>query len=486
MIDARAEQSIAPGGAIARAINLLERPRWRSTVERLNNIKIGRFALYPMYHQWIERVSPDQLSEANIMDFYELHVRMLGPYFYNWLTPEGVSYRLAKQADDVFVDKVHAFLASIADVAEAKRINKLIYNFEHFHQMQRMAGYPDRMYLELTDACNLKCPMCTQAVFTHKRTYMTLDVLERMGSAIRYMDLISFVGCGETLYHPKFREVIESLPTRTAETRIITNGILLSEETSRFLIEQQLDQLWVSLDTTESKTFEVIRSSKMYDKIIRQVETFTRLKRELKSELPHLALNFVARRCNIEQLPDFVRLAHRLGAEKVNVGYLSVYTRELVEKSLFFHQELSDRYMRAAKAVAEELNVELYLPGLFAETPKDIPATTQRIGKCAELYQFVYVHPDGALGPCCVNDSRLGMLQDAPFDELWNGPLYREFRRVVSTPEEDMHCKHCILEGRKDIHKVEHHVKLLEVGAEHTHVEEIDYVMLAEAVAGAG
>jgi hypothetical protein len=43
-----------------------------------------------------------------------------------------------------------------------------------------------------------------------------------------------------------------------------------------------------------------------------------------------------------------------------------------------------------------------------------------------------------------------------------------------------------VLEGRKDIHKIEHHVKLMDVGRDGERVEEIDYVRLAEDVAAAG
>src|ERR1043166_1792506 len=92
-------------------------------------------------------------------------------------------------------------------------------------------------------------------------------------------------------------------------------------------------------------------------------------------------------------------------------------TRDLVRESLFFHQELSDRSMLEAKRVAHELGIHIYLPGLFSSTP-ELPEDKARYDeKCVEPYKFVYVRAEGTLGPCCVNDSRLGTLHRESFDD---------------------------------------------------------------------
>jgi MoaA/NifB/PqqE/SkfB family radical SAM enzyme len=247
-----------------------------------------------------------------------------------------------------------------------------------------------------------------------------------------------------------------------------------------------LHELWVSVDGTDAATFEKIRGSKLFDRVLHNIRTLTRLRKELGSQRPRVALNFVAQRSNIEQLPRFVRMAKELGADAVNVGFLQVYSRELLAESLYFYQELSDACMAEAQRAAQEVRIELYIPGFFHERgdaatvsrSADVAPSAEPI-KCVEPYGFVLVHADGSLGPCCVNDSRLGSLSTHDFVALWNGELYADFRRRVSTPEQDFDCEHCMLEGYKDIHEFEHHAKLFD---ENYRRAEVDYAALEQEV----
>jgi MoaA/NifB/PqqE/SkfB family radical SAM enzyme len=379
--------------------------------------------------------------------------------------PRTVDYLLASydtgEPSGEYLAAVRAQLDALEDPATARALNAHVRGFEHWRGFVSLASYPHRMYIELTDECNLRCPMCTQSTLTGARKNMPMELFDKLRPLFRYTDMIHFTGCGEMFLHPQFRDMLSAAPNAEATVRIITNGLLLDEEMSRFLIAQKLKQ---------------------FPRVLENIRTLVRLKRELGSVRPHVALNFVARRCNIEQLPDFVRMAENLGAESVNVGFLQVYSRDLASESLFFHQELSDRCMRMALDTAKETGVKVYLPGFFGGGGETEYRPLLTDSKCVEPYGFVYVRAEGTLGPCCVNDARLGLLAGNSFTDLWNGPEYRQFRRVVSTPEQDLNCQHCMLEGYKDIREVEHHLKLYNEANE---VEDIDYEALAAQVANA-
>ncbi len=387
-----------------------------------------------------------------------------------------------------YLEAVRRALDSVENNATARRLNAEIRNMEHRLGLHRVASYPHRMYIEVTDECNLRCPMCTQTVLSGPRKRISLDVFAKVRPLLRYMDLVHFTGCGETFLHPQLMDMLAEVPHEHCAVRIITNGLLLDEATSRRLIEIGLHELWISIDGVDAATFEKIRGSKLFHRVIENVRTLTRLRKEMQRARPRVALNFVAQRSNIEQLPDFVRMAKELGADAVNVGFLQVYSRELLVESLYFYQELSDHYMAEAKRVAQEVGIDLYVPGFFKEgraAPVEVPTTKKDYHqhgaqpKCVEPYGFVLVHADGTLGPCCVNDSRLGSLQEKDFVEAWTAPLYQDFRRRVSTPEEDFDCQHCMLEGYKDIREFEHHAKLFDKNYQRANV---DYEALEQEV----
>lgn len=385
-----------------------------------------------------------------------------------------------------YLDAVRSALDAVEDIALARQLNAAIRHHEHARGLERVASYPHRMYIEVTDECNLRCPMCTQTVLVGPRKRIAPELFEKVRPLMRYMDLIHFTGCGETFLHPHLMEMLEAVPHEHCAVRIITNGILLDENTARRLVTMGLHELWVSVDGTDAATFEKIRGSKLFDRVLHNIRTLTRLRRELGSQRPRVALNFVAQRSNIEQLPRFVRMAKELGADAVNVGFLQVYSRDLLAESLYFYQELSDACMAEAQRAAQEVGIELYIPGFFHERGDAVTVSRSEIVapgaepiKCVEPYGFVLVHADGSLGPCCVNDSRLGSLSTHDFVALWNGELYADFRRRVSTPEQDFDCEHCMLEGYKDIHEFEHHAKLFD---ENYRRAEVDYAALEQEV----
>ena len=328
--------------------------------------------------------------------------------------------------------------------------------------------------------------MCALVVLEYNKQHISLDTIRRIQPVLRYMDQINLVGCGETFMHPNLREIIRMIPHGTTETRIITNGILLNEEMIRFLIDQELDQIWFSVDAVDAETFAQVRDSQHFERILENIRTLQRLKAEQDRKCPHVAMTFVARKCNIKQLSDYVRLTHELGGEAIHVGYMIVYDKELIPESLYFHQELSDRMMIEAKQEAERLGIEFHGPRLFSDpvapeqdqrqTDDGPPETTwsHYNYKCAEPYNFVFVANSGALKPCCVNPMGLGSLDNSSFDELWNSAEYVQFRRSVNTPEEDLHCKHCAMEINTDVGRIDHHIKILD---KHSGVieQEIDY-----------
>src|SRR5262249_54530489 len=83
------------------------------------------------------------------------------------------------------------------------------------------------------------------------------------------------------------------------------------------LIDAGLDELRVSLDAAEPKAFALVRGRDLFDAIVRNLQQFTALQRELHAERPKVSLWLTGLKQTIDQLPAFVRLAHELGIGEV-------------------------------------------------------------------------------------------------------------------------------------------------------------------------
>ncbi len=129
-----------------------------------------------------------------------------------------------------------------------------------------------------------------------ERRRIPLELVRKLTPLMRYMDLIHFTGCGETFLHPQLLDMLRLVPHHLCAVRIITNGLLLDEHVCRELINYKLKDLWVSLDGTDAATFEKIRGSEAFRKVLEKSSSADAgWSARLGSNLPPgSTLNFVA------------------------------------------------------------------------------------------------------------------------------------------------------------------------------------------------
>ena len=166
-----------------------------------------------------------------------------------------------------------------------------------------------------------------------------------------------------------------------------------------------------------------------YDQVMKNIRYLA--ERRKRTGQPRINLMFVMTTLNVEKLPDFVRLAAELGADKVIAGYFYIYESQQKYLSLYFKQDLANRMIDEARAVAADLKVDLQLPPKFGE-----PAGKYvRPDCCPEPWTQVMLNADGRVLPCDVYGNFNEALGSRGFWEVWNGPAYREIRRALSRQE---------------------------------------------------
>src|SRR5713226_4037663 len=187
---------------------------------------------------------------------------------------------------------------------------------------------PVCLYLETTNRCNLLCETCP-------RTFEDLEPPADMSWELftrivdQFPDIARAVlhGVGEPMMVKALPRMIRYLKERGTFVLFNTNGTLLTERKGRELIAAGLDELRVSLDAAEPRAFLAVRGKNMFARIIRNVQTLTALQRAEGIERPVVSLWLSGLKETIDQLPDFVRLAHRIGVTEIHLQRL-VFTPE--------------------------------------------------------------------------------------------------------------------------------------------------------------
>ena len=82
-----------------------------------------------------------------------------------------------------------------------------------------------RVYLEITDACNLNCPFCT---YEKGNAFMSLEEIDRYTDEIRpFCSYLYLHILGEPLMHPDFEQILDLLDQKKFRLQLVTNGTLL-------------------------------------------------------------------------------------------------------------------------------------------------------------------------------------------------------------------------------------------------------------------
>lgn len=200
-----------------------------------------------------------------------------------------------------------------------------------------------RVYVEVTNKCNLNCSTCMRNVWDAKFGSMPLDTFERILSGLEKMPQkpeIFFGGYGEPLSHPNCLEMIRMAKEAGHFVSLITNGILLTEQVSQNLVDLRLDKLWVSLDGASPECYMDVRLGDALPQVVENLRCLQNYKFQsfglsLWAGVPKLGIAFVAMRRNIHSLAEVISLGTRLGAVEFSVSNVLAHTTELLDENLY-------------------------------------------------------------------------------------------------------------------------------------------------------
>ena len=182
---------------------------------------------------------------------------------------------------------------------------------------------PVCLYLEVTNRCNLLCETCPRTFEDLEPPMdMSMELFRKIVDQVPGVRRVVLHGVGEPMLVKHLPDMIRYLKARGIHVLFNTNGTLLAPRKHREIIDTGLDELRVSLDAAESATFLKVRGKDMFDRIVRNVGAFTNLQAAIGAEKPVVSLWLTGLKETVDQLPEFVRLAARLGVKEVHLQRL--------------------------------------------------------------------------------------------------------------------------------------------------------------------
>jgi len=182
-------------------------------------------------------------------------------------------------------------------------------------------------------SCNLYCPSCrterinyTEGPAFEARAHLQDRIVQELFSAPTDRRFrVSVTGSGDPFASKIFRDFLFGLDGRdfpNLEISLQTNGVLLTPRNWQRMhrIRNNITDIIVSYDAATPETYAVTRRGGHWATLMENTKALGRLRET--GQLRFLKLDFVVQQANYREMPAFVELGKRVGADRVGFSLL--------------------------------------------------------------------------------------------------------------------------------------------------------------------
>lgn len=325
---------------------------------------------------------------------------------------------------------------------------------EYRSQKIVLESSPKVIFIQAAGPCNSYCVFCSRGSDYEK---FNLEIHrsrfeEKLYPFIAKAEELILTGSGEFLFLPEAEAILDFFDNRFPEARKIfsTNSSTLTPQIcERIAYGRSKYTIHLSLHASNSQLHKVLTRTENFHKIIEQIRYLLSLRKRTGNI--EIRLIFVATTLNIEDLPDFIRLASELGVDRVICYYNYIYIPTQKYLSCFFKKDLTNEILLQSGELSKRLGMRADLPQRF--DLKNYPT----VGICREAWSQIMFTSEGHVLPCDASEDCNESLEDKNLMDIWNGAYYQILRK--SLIERSASCfKYCLRANPSAVNDFRSHV----------------------------
>tara|TARA_X000000950_G_scaffold204068_1_gene245645 strand:- start:1261 stop:2427 length:1167 start_codon:yes stop_codon:yes gene_type:complete len=288
-----------------------------------------------------------------------------------------------------------------------KNVNKIYkyINFRFFFEQVSLkkieTDYPPYLLIEPVSTCNLRCPFCfqTDKTFTKKPFMgtMKLDLFKNIIDQANELGVgaITIASRGEPTLHKDLGQMLKYAKSKENifEVKLNTNATKLTEDLCNQIFESEVNQIVISADHYEKKTFEELRKNSNFETIVKNVKLLFETRKKFKNPLTEIRVSGIDyyKSTNKNIFHDFwIKIS-----DEVTIGNAlerwDTYNNKI-------HQNIND--------------------------------------PCENLWDRMYIWFDGKVNPCDADYKSYlsyGNVNEFSIKKLWNNKMIKNIRNKHST-----------------------------------------------------
>ncbi len=322
---------------------------------------------------------------------------------------------------------------------------------------------PVRLRIRLTNRCNLSCSFCIRNTFTKEKLDSTKEISEK--DLLKLIDrfaklngrFVEITGDGEPCVRLKtLLAVMARIKKRGLFGELTTNGVLFTEESIKRIVRMNWDILRFSIDG-KRETHDKLRGQKgVYDKAVRNMFLFRKMKDSFKRQNPKLRINFVLTNKNYDEIEDMLKLLKKADGDYIWVTPM-ILQLDSAKSLLLSEREKKnfignlDALIRLSKKYGLDNNLRdfyhlySYVISKKQENKTKEEAENENISetKCFMPWSDIIVAEDGRVGPCLAFYFEKLNVKDDALDKIWFGKDFENIRKSILGNNLGFFCRNC-------------------------------------------
>lgn len=273
--------------------------------------------------------------------------------------------------------------------------NRMLFAYEFWRGKSKVRCKPIQIVIGITNACNAKCKTCSRRLMKRKIGFMDFKTLKKIIDESRnYAEFVDFSFDGEALMHPQVFDFIRYCKKNKLLVGTSTNGISLTKEVSKKLLESGIDCIVLSLDAATGKTYKLIKNVDKFDEVLQNISYLLQIKKRMKNP-PYIIAQFVESKLNKNEKGRFIKMWKNSGVDDIRIKPCFTFGSDL--------------------GVIDSLKI--------------------RNKSCHIPWRLFHVYWDGTVVLCCLDllgETPIGNIKENSIDEIWNSKRMQNFRKLLA------------------------------------------------------
>lgn len=282
-----------------------------------------------------------------------------------------------------------------------------------------VGGHPYILFIDPTNVCNLRCPLCPTGTgdLGRQAGMLSYECFTRVIDQLApYAYEVNLYNWGEPLLNRQIFPMIEYARGKNLMPSMSSNLNTVHDTDIEQIAHSSLEYLTVSLDGTTPEVYAQYRRRGDFALVLANLKQLLDLKRRLRRKTPFIEWQFIVMKHNVHQIDDARRLAKELGVDLLR--FIPVGMPFDAPEKAQLRQEWFPQ-LDETHAGLEGFQYQLL------QRPKK--------SACFYLYRSLTVNPDSRVSPCCVvygSKNDFGDLLAEDYQSIWNNERYQSARAL--------------------------------------------------------